>query len=793
VEPLATPIRQTLLTERSADLRDAIHSVLYFLWRRWKFVLAVAAIALLVAEVWLATQPPSYTASAQVIIDPIGEKVDGADATSQSTLDSLTLDNQIAIVRSTELLRRVVEKENLVDDPEFGARPSQRLSWLGSLKSNLAHAIEAAGQSAVQAVDGLEAPVPPQLVAKRTSEKGIVERAVEIIRFHFAGAVRTVGQFAIGTAKGLAGAARAEATVSIVGFDKVAATTGLLAQATTAKRVGAADVISIIVISTDPTRAAQLANAVAEAYLLDPLYARLEAGQREAGWLNERLPDLRARLRESEEAVVAFREAHNLVEGEQNITLSQEQVAKLNARLVAAHVDAAEAKNKVDLLQNLETRGGDAGDLPGAINSPLISGLRTQLADVSLREAGLAARLGEANPEVVKLRAERAREQSAIAAEVRTVGENVRNQYFLALAQEQSLKEILGEATAQSNLANKTSVELHDLEETATVNRRLFEEFLKRSSSIHELSGDQARLGRIIAPATPPATSSSPRKLVILPIAALLGLALGVGGAWAKEVLDAGFTTSREAEELLGLPLLGSIIRIAPRASLISGCTAAFPRSSKPNPRLSEAVRTLGMSIQMLEVERPPKVVQVTSALPGEGKTTTSIMLATSFSEAGLKTLIMDTDLRNPSVSRYFRFDNDAGLVDLLLDPSKAEEAVHFNATHGLWVLPAGVDCENLSNLLTFDRLRRLIERYRNIFDCVVVDSPPVGPVVDARLISNIVDKVVFVVKWGKTHRNTVYQNVKLLPDRSKIAGLVFNFVDERRAKRYGASGYLYG
>jgi polysaccharide biosynthesis transport protein len=772
-------MRQTLLSdpqEPSADPRQMLQQFFYFLWRRWKFVLTVTAAILLVAEVWLAMQTSLYSASTQIIFDPTNEKLPSTDGTSQSVLDSLTLDNQIAIVKSTALLRRVVEKEHLIDDPEFGSRIVQGSTKLDVAKSNF----ERAARSVAYYVPGAGA---------------VLEHASKAVESYFASGVEAtfgpgverVGQSAIQADQAKDGAAKPEG-VEGGSLDKVETSVAALAKAVTAKRVGEADVISVSVTAADPARGARLANAVAEAYLVDPLYARLDAGLRESGWLNERLPVLRARLRESEEAVVAFRAQHNLVDGGQNVSPDQAQMAQLSARLVVARLDVAEKKAKVDLLQTIEAQGGSAEVLPEIMNSPLLASLRVQLGDVSLREAGLAARFGEGNPEVRKAHAELASIKRAIAAELPAVAQNVSNQYALALAQQESIEKILHNATGETNLASKTAIELHELEEEASVNRRLFEDFLKRISIIHELSGDQARLARIIVPAVPPEVATFPRKTVAMSAALAIGLALGLGGAWAREQIHGGFITTREAEKQLGLPLLVSISRAR------AGETAlAMPRNVRLNPlsRLSEAVRTLRTSIQMSETEKSPRVVQVTSVLPGEGKTTTSLMLATSFSVSGLKTLIIDADLRNPSVSRYFGLHKEVGLGDLLLDQTGAESALCFNDAHGLWVLPAGANSQRSSDLFTFDRIRKLIERYRSIFDCVVIDTPPVGQVVDARIISDVVDKTIFVVKWRSTNREMVRESMKLMRDQGKIAGVVFNFVDERLAKRYGDSRYF--
>jgi capsular exopolysaccharide synthesis family protein len=778
-------MRQTLLSdprEQSADPRQMLEQFFYFLWRRWKFVLTVTAAILLVAKVWLAAQTPLYSASTQIIFDPTNEKLASGDSSSAVTLDSLTLDNQIAIVKSTALLRRVVEKERLFDDPEFDSRPVHGSTWLGAAGSYLERSSQAVLPYLGYFARAIHIEAPARAVVS------YIERLAQEVEAVFGLSIKTTGRAAPQTGEDQAGPIKAEAKEANAP-DRVEAAVVALAKAVTAKRVGDADVINVSVTAADPARAARLANAVAEAYLVDPLYARLDAGLRESAWLNQRLPELRGRLRDSEEAVVAFRAEHNLVDRGQNVTLDQEQMAQLNARLVTARADVAEKKAKVDLLQSLEARGGDAEGFPETMNSELLlGGLRTRLSESSLRVAGLAARLGEGNPEVIKARAELADIRRAMAAELRAVAQNIRNQYSLAVAQEESIDKILHDATGETNQASKTAIQLRELEEEALVNRNLFEDFLKRISVIHGLSGDQARVGRVLVAAIPPEVPSFPRTKVAMSAALAVGLALGLGGAWAREQIQGGFITTREAEKQLGLPLLVSIGRAsAPKTAM------AMPRHVRLNPlsRLSEAVRILRISIQMTEGEKPPRVVQVTSALPGEGKTMTSLMLATSFGASGVKTLIIDADLRNPSVSRYFGLHKEVGLCDLLLDETSSENAICFNDAHGLWVLPAGANSQRVGDLLTFDRVRKLIEHYRSTFDCVVLDTPPVGQVVDARIISNVVDKTIFVVKWRATDKEMVRESIKLLPDQGKIAGVVFNFVDERLAKRYGDSRYF--
>jgi capsular exopolysaccharide synthesis family protein len=759
-------------------------SLLFFLWRSWKLILFAAVVPLPAAFIWLATATPRYTASTQILLDPINEKLASADIASLNFLDSLTMDNQIAIVKSSKLLRRVVEKEHLAHDDEFGSPSAQSSASPSPLDLYASRALEALRGHFARA------------------QKALLQRA-QVSRSYFPGPHRAdVSESARVADRG------PEVMADVVGqeaieagdFDgvprEVVGAIGSLGGAVTAKRVGQGDVLSISVTSTRPAQAARLANAVALAFLLDPLYSRLEAARRTSDWVNERLPELRERLRESERAVVAFRAEHNLLGGgqnvsagqEQNLSLNQEQLAQINARLAEARADVAEKKAKTDLLEKLEAEGGDAMGLPETVSSPLLADLRKQFAEVEGKEVGLAVRNGERYPERIKLRAQQANLQQAIAAEMQQIAKKVRNEYSLALARQETFESILRAATGRTSLDNKEAIQLRDLERTASVNKSLLEDFLKRASLLQEESLNEARVGRVIAPAIKPDAPSSPNRSLILSVALGLGLVSGIGLSWAREQMSPGFTTSSQAEDLLSQPLLVAINRMRPRDARIEERPTSFPRlvRQKPLAAVSDAGRTLRSGIQMINVETPPKILQVTSAVAREGKTTTALLLTMSSAASGLKTLIVDANLRNSAITRHFGLHQHMGLANLMLDEASFDDATRFYESHGLWVMPAGAAHYDFGDIITAERVRNLVEQCRAAgFDCVVFDTPAVGQAAEARVISSFVDKVVFVVKWAATPKEVVSQNIKLIERHGKIAGVAFNFVDRGLAKKY--------
>lgn len=577
----------------------------------------------------------------------------------------------------------------------------------------------------------------------------------------------------------------------------VMASVGALHEAITVGRVGLGSIFSISVTSFDPTRAAMLANAVASGYVVEKLDARFDAAKNASAWLSDRLVDLRKQLRQSEEAVAQFRSDHGLVQSGSNISLNQQQLSDLNVKLVEARNDLAQKKARVDLLRSIKEKGGNIQSLPNLPDSGALQALRAQDAAASQKEADLAARYNERHPLVVNIRAERRDIQRAIAAEMQRMGANVQNEYELAKSKVNALEQSLQEATGQTGAEDKTAITLRELERTAAVNKTLFENFLQKAKITQEQSTFDAQDARVITPAQPPGVPSYPKKSRELVIALVIGLLLGVGGALGKEKLMTGFVTPQQVEEMLRLPLLASVASMASSDLMVNGKNTKLPLipAAMPLSRFSEAMRMLRSGILMTDVDDPPKVIQVTSAVPSEGKTTVALSLAVSAATSGLKVLFIDADLRHPSASHFLGMEKLPGLVDMLSGRLEMQDAVKYNDNAKFWALSAGRKTQNPADILASDRMKAFISLCKQSFDVIVIDSAPIGPVMDSIVVSSLVDKVVFVVRWASTARELVQQSVQRLPGHRKVAGIVFNQVNEHLARKYGrhASAYYGG
>jgi len=560
------------------------------------------------------------------------------------------------------------------------------------------------------------------------------------------------------------------------------------------QRSGQSLVLLVSVASRDPAKAARLANAVADAFVVDKLDARFETAKRASVWLAERLTELKQKLRDSEEAVARFRAENNLVAfgGSRGVTLTEEQLAQLNGKLVAARTDAAERKARLDVLQKFLAGGGAAQDASDIANTGAIADLRRQENDLRRQEADLLARYNDRHPAVVDLRAQISDIKRNITAEASRLAIDVRHDWELALARQKAIEKTLGDVTGQNDVDAAKGIDLRELERNASADRALFEDFLQRSKVTEEQSSFEAREARIITPALAPAAPSYPNRGRVLLTALLIGLTLGAGGAYGLEYLDAGFAAARQIEETLRLPLIASISHMDTRELSFDGEAHALADFlvARPQSALSETIRALRSAVQMSDVDTPPKVLLTTSTLPAEGKSALAQMLAASAGQSGLKALLIDADLRRRASSIALGLDDRPGLVDYLIGDAELSAVVAHDQSRGHWTLPCGAATLNAPDLLASARFRAMIAALRAKFDLIVLDTPPMAPTVDALVAARCADKIIYVVRFAQTPRELARETIARLPEPRKIVGVVLNQITTRPAN--GAYAEVY-
>lgn len=547
--------------------------------------------------------------------------------------------------------------------------------------------------------------------------------------------------------------------------------------------LGRSRAVEIAVTAADPRKAARLANAVAQAYLDEQLAVKRSATVQAAQWLEEQVSDLRSRVEAAERAVENYRREAGLIEGRDS-GLTAQQISELNSELIAVRARRAEAEAGLSQVERRLTAGGvtSAAELLG---SELVSALRQEESAVRRRKAELATEYGPLHPRMRNVEAELTDLRANIDGEVHKIVQQLRNEVEVTRSREIALREAIREQQSEAGGQNQAQVRLRELEREAEAERALFSTFLARLKETSVQQGLQKPDARLLSRAEPPRRPNSPNLPVILGLALFAALPAGVGLALLLERLDRGIANLQELESVTGLRTLSLLPRVEP--ALLGGGTPLDYLLKRSASNLAESLRSLHDGLAILDVDRPPRVVMITSAQPREGKTTTATGLARVLARSGMRVLLIEADLRHPGLAAKLGLAPGPGLAGMLVENAALESALRRDRVNGLHLLPAG-SAPGAVDLLDGSRMRTLLQSCAAVYDLVIVDAPPVLPVSDARRLARLADKTVFIVHWRHTARDSVALAVRQLRDAgADLAGAVLSQVDRRRHKHFGS------
>jgi polysaccharide biosynthesis transport protein len=526
--------------------------------------------------------------------------------------------------------------------------------------------------------------------------------------------------------------------------------------------------VNVSYLSPDPKFAAEVANTLAQCFIEQSLALRFAASQEAAAWLKQQLTEARKKLEESETRLNKYRRQHNIVAIEDKESITAQKLEQLNKGLVAAQTKRMEAEARFQQI--------NAGQpITDVLNNPLIQELKAQEAKLITEQSELSKKYGEGHPRMIQLRQELGAIRGRINAETGTVTQAIKNEYRMAKSQEEKLQKALEEQKTftqdQSDAGGEYRVLLRDVE----TNRALYENVLKSLKTTIATENLPATNIRIVYPALAPEAPVSPRKFFNLLMAVGLGLALGVGLAVALENLDTTLKTPEEVERWLELPSLALISHID--TSNLEGEVPELVVHHGHQPQASEAYRVLRTSILFASPEPAPRVLLITSTLPGEGKTLTAANLGTAIAKTEVDVLLIDADLRRPSLHELFGVPREPGLGNYLVGETD-ELPLMATLAPRLFIMPAGLTLPNPSELLGAERMRGLLRRLPERFGQVILDSPPLMSITDAAILSTQVDGVLLVVKAETVPRKAV-RDVKdhLLELQAPLLGVVLNDV----------------
>jgi polysaccharide biosynthesis transport protein len=549
---------------------------------------------------------------------------------------------------------------------------------------------------------------------------------------------------------------------------------------------GRSYVLKIDVESEDPKLAAALANAYVDVYLDSQLETKFEAVQRANTWLNDHLADLQAKTTAADRAVQQFAAEHNLTQTA-NANVTSQQVSELNTQLVLASADLAQKASSLQQVQNSLNTGGVSAAAQ-VMSSPLILNLREQETALLQHEAELATRYKPEHPAMINIKAQERDLDLKIQAEINRIVQGMQGDVVAARAKVDSLKQSM--KSLQTSPQNDAQVQLHELQREADADRTLYEDFLtrfKQTSTQEDINQPDAH---VVSEAMVPTFPSYPKKLPLIGFAFFGSIMVGVLAAFGMERMDVGFRTGEQFEKIVQVPVLGL------EPALFSGESPQHVVVARPVSSYSESIRSIRTALRYSDVDNPPKVVMVTSSLPDEGKTVFALSLARSAAKSGSKVLLIDCDLRRPSIAKQFNVNPKPGLLALFDENAEKSKIINIDAESGLQFITVQSGTPNPQDLLGSKHMKALIDVMRNRYDLIVLDTPPLLAVSDALVLSHAVDATIFLVRWAKTPRQVVMGAMKSFHTLGgKLAGVVLSRVDMRKHATYGYGdpGYYYG
>ena len=667
------------------------------LWRgKWWIVLSTFLAVVIAAAYSIKIATPFYTSSTELALQSREEQVvDFENVISGLSSDEATLNTEIAVLRSRELISRLVQRLNFTEDAEFNPVLRERNPW-------------APGEiikSAKSLVGASDADAPPPSTQEQLDLT--IDEVLEVLQ------VRNLPN---------------------------------------------SYVFRITARTTDPVKSARMVDNLADLYILSQLEIKLQANEHATKWLTQRVSELKFELGNAETAVKEYNTNIDLVSAETLLLLNR-QLKDFRDRLSTAQQTRDELSVRIaDLKSAQGATPEEMARVSG--DNRLIALLPVSQADRPGFDAKFAAILNRAQFDFDRA-----------STQARTL--------------ERSTIDLAGQVEAQS----ADLIRLQQLEREAEASRLIYEYFLGRLKETSVQQGIQQADSRILSKAVIPPDPSHPRVALIVMMAALLGLTAGSGAVVMRGMRRNGFRTGREVEQATGVTVIGEI----PSAPTKRRKKTLEYLVSKPNSAFSEAVRNLRTSLLLSNVDKPPQVIMMTSSIPGEGKTTLSMALTRNPSLMGKKVLLIEGDVRRRAFSEYFDLTGQKGILSACMEEAPLQDILYRSEDLAADILAGETSKVNAADFFSSDRLAKLIERVRKDYDLIIIDAPPVLAVPDARLIGQLADTIMYVVRWESTPKVQLQQGLHAFSTiNAPINNLVLNLIDPKKMKSYGY-GESYG
>jgi succinoglycan biosynthesis transport protein ExoP len=550
------------------------------------------------------------------------------------------------------------------------------------------------------------------------------------------------------------------------------------------ERQGLTYVINITFWSQDPAKAVRIANAIAETYMQQQKDTKAAATREANTLIKGHVDELQRQVFSAERAVADYKSKHGLLNAV-GAPLTEQEISALNTQMAVAQALEAEQSGKL-AAANRQMGIGGTDSVGQAASSDTVRQLRAQQAQLVTEEADLAKRYGPKHPALIRAREQMAALNQSISAEVKRIISGQQAEAQAAASRTGSLRSSIAQDRKVLALNNSAGVELAELERNATAVRDVYQSFLTRLKQTAAQQDMQDADAQIVSYANIPLKPSSPSWLLAAAAAAAFSMIAAAAAIMLREFLQRGVRSPDEAEKTVGLPVIATIPQIAqadPAAYVVK----------RPMSEFAEAIRNLRTSLFLSRSATPPKVVAMLSALPYEGKTTTTLALGRQCAQSGARVLIVDADLRRRALSSHLGGPVHSGLIELMEGRAPLEACLYRDLVSDAMILPL-TGTSSGKDVFFANDLGRLFDRLRGLFDIILVDTAPLLPLAEPRLVASHADSIVLLTHWQKTSQSAMQDAAKLIRTLDvPIAGLALTCADLKRMDSFGYAARGYG
>jgi len=525
----------------------------------------------------------------------------------------------------------------------------------------------------------------------------------------------------------------------------------------------------------DPRLAANVVNTTVEHFIEQNLEMKIAPARDAMSWLNGKLDEIRSRMTESSNELQDFKQDKDLlVTGDKQANISLQTLSELNSQALAAEAARYAAEVKYQQVKDCRGNREKLLSLPAVIDNRLIQDLKSKRSDLKKEISELSGKYGPKHPQMIRMKDELATLNSQIDAEISLVVNSIKNEYEAALKSEQTLKDALARQKEEAMNYERRSTEFDLMKQDVDTSRQIYDTVLRKLEESNLMGNIDMSNVQFIDRAIPPPSPYKPQKAKNILVGLLAGLITGVAFAFAFDYLDNTFKAPEDIEDFLGLPFLGMV----PTVKSMQGTKPHefLLTVSSPKSIFAETFRNIRGNILLSSGDHTPRVLQICSAVFSEGKSTFCSNLAVIMAAAGERVLIVDGDMRKPTLHKIFKVPNSRGLSSILSGQVEMDEVVRETSIKNVSFIPAGPISPNPTELLGSRTMKLLVAEFRQRYDRVIIDCPPYLGLADSSLLTSLTDGVLLIVRSGKTSRDLVYQTVKNLEMiKAKLLGVVLN------------------